>query len=446
MNAREIALQLIGRIEQGGAYSNLAVRGGLDTSGLDNKDKALVTRLVYGVTQYKLRLDYIIARFSKIKPKKMSNQVLNILRMAIYQMAFLDKIPVSAAVNESVNIARKREGSKTAGFINAVLRAAAKGIDTVKYPDKNSDTEQYLSVYYSYPIWLVKSHLAEYGFDTTCELLEAGNGIPPSAIRVNTLKTTMQDLTDILNKEGINAVEGQLSPDSLILEQGMDITTLESFKNGLFQPQDEASMLSAVILNPKPNSTVIDVCAAPGGKTFCMAGLMQNRGSITALDIHPHKLKLIEDGAKRLGIEIIKTACWDAAQPNPKLIESADYVLVDVPCSGLGIVRRKPEIKWQRTVEDINSLSMLQFNILLAASKYVKVGGELVYSTCTLTKAENEDIIKRFLEAEKGFETCEFSNNVPIELKDSAQKGIINIKTGYKNADGFFICKLKRRF
>jgi len=421
-NPRDAALSALYEIEYNGAYSNMAVKDILPRVE-DARDKGLVTELVYGVVRRKLTLDYIISKYSKVKINKLSKYVLLILRMGVYQLYFTDKIPESAAVNESVKLAKKYCG-KSSGFVNGILHSVIRGRETLEYP---KDKIEYLSVKYSFP-----EELVELFWDTGfCEeLLEALNGEPETTVRVNTLRDEELETPSLV------------SPlyDKARIIKGSDIASLEDYKKGRIIPQDIAAMMASVALSPKSGETVVDMCAAPGGKTTHLAELMENKGKIYAFDIHPHKIEIINKNAERMGISIIEASVGDSLKLKDELIGKCDKVLADVPCSGLGIIRRKPDIKWNK--DNIESLPKIQYKILENASKYLKVGGELVYSTCTVIKRENEDVINKFLSENKDFEAVKIK--LPEKLNRENQ-GYITLYPNIDGTDGFFIAKVKRK-
>lgn len=414
-NPRELALKAIYDIEFNGAYSNMALKKYLKNA--ENRDKSLITAIVYGTVDRKITLDYVIGRLSKIKIKKISKYILIILRMGIYQMMYMDKIPDSAAVNESVKLARRYGHGASAGFVNGVLRSAA-GFN-IEYP---KDKTEYLSVKYSFPMWLCEKWLSEFGFEFTEQLIDSFGKSAPLTLRPNTLKITASELSDRLNSDGINAEVY----DGAVVCDGFDIEHNELYRDGFFTVQDIAAQQAAKILNPISDDMVIDMCAAPAGKTTHMAELMKNTGKIYAFDIYEHKIELIKRNAERLGIKIIEPRLSDGETYDDKLCGTADKVLCDVPCSGLGIIRRKPEIKWNR--EQNTDLPKIQRNILNNAAKYLKIGGELLYSTCTIENEENGAVTGAF-------------------LKDNGNFEKLYEKTYYPhidNTDGFYICKMRR--
>ena len=420
-NPREAALLALYEIEYGGAYSNMAVKDALKKLD-DNRDKGLVTQLVYGVVRRKLTLDYIISKYSKVKIKKLSKYVLLILRMGVYQLYFTDKIPESAAVNESVKLAKKFCG-KSSGFVNGILHSVIRGKDTLEYP---KDKMENLSVKYSFPEEMVEL-LWDTGFCK--ELLQSLNCEPETTVRVN-----------ILKKEELETPM-EISPiyEGARILKGTDVAENPDYQKGRIIPQDIGAMMASLALSPKSGDTVIDMCAAPGGKTTHLAELMGNKGKVYAFDIHQHKIEIIKKNAERMGVSIIDARLGDGCQLQEAFLEKADKVLCDVPCSGLGIIRRKPDIKWNK--DDIEELPQIQYKILKNASKYLKLGGELVYSTCTILKRENEDVVMRFLEENENFGLSEIKLSGKLQREN---KGYITLYPNIDGTDGFFISKIKR--
>ncbi len=390
MLPRNMALSVLCDIFENEAYSNMALKKAFSEHSFDERDRRFISALVYGSVQHKEFLDYQIANSSKIPLEKLNPKILNILRMAVYQIFKMDKVPESAAVNEAVKQAKKAD-YKASGFVNGVLRSVLRCKEVL--PSKENK-EKYFSVLYSYPQWLVKMWEDEISDD--CEkLLEAGNAITPVTVRVNNLKTDKETLKKILSaSDGVS---------KNALDVNGDVTSLKEFKEGLFTVQDSAAQEAVLLLNPQKNEKILDSCAAPGGKTTYIGELMENTGEVIAWDIHPHKLILIEKNAERLSLTNIKPELQDAGEVCDKYHNYFDRVLCDVPCSGLGIIRKKPDIKWQRKEEDIESLTKEQYKILKTCADYVKFGGTLLYSTCTISKRENMDIINRFLKEHKDF-------------------------------------------
>lgn len=431
---REIALKTLYKIDKEQAYSNIALNEEIkqNREKLTEKDIGLISEIVYGVTTWKLTLDEIIKKYSKIKLKKISPWILNILRMGVYQIVFLDKIPKSAAVNESVNLAKRYGHSSSSNFVNAILRKVEKN-DYEELFEISNDVER-ISKTTSMPEWIVRELLKNNNIESVKKICENSNLKPKTTIRVNALKTTKEDLIKKLNENNIQFKEANINEkmagDFLILNKVKNIENLDLFKNGYFTIQDISAGLTAKILNPQPDEIVLDACSAPGGKTTYIAELMKNKGIIEAWDIHEHRTKLVEKNAKRLGINIIKTQVKDATIYDESLNEKFDKILLDVPCLGIGVIKRKPDIKWQRKVEDIKEITKTQATILENCSRYLKKGGSLVYSTCSILKEENEDIISNFLSKQTDFEIAE---NDVINIFQDEEK------------DGFFICKLHKK-
>lgn len=441
INARETAMKILIDINKNKAYSNLSLNKYLKDIR-EKKDENLIREIIYGVLENQIYIDHILSKVSKIKIKKIHPNILEILRIGIYQMIFMDKIPDSAAVNESVKLAKKYGHRGTIGFTNGILRSIAREKD--KYTSIDGDDKgQYISIKYSHPEYLVKKWIEEFGIDFTEKLCKANNSRPLLNIRVNTLKIDKDKLIKSLNKKAIETSEGKYAEDALIVKNPYLITETDEFKKGLFTIQDESSMLVAQIMNPKEGSKVLDVCSAPGGKATHIAQWMNNRGSILSRDIYPHKIKLIEENISRLGIDIIKTEVYDALEKDESLLCKFDYCLLDAPCSGLGLIRRKPEIKMNRKEEDIKDLANLQYEIIQNIKDYVKVGGFLIYSTCTIGNEENIGLIKRFLKENSDFKLVNIEDRIKnkdefIHLKD----GYINLFPHIHGTDGFFIAKM----
>ncbi len=443
--ARETALKILYEINENGAYSNIELNRQLTGSELGELDRAFATELVYGAVKWKLTLDRLIGLYSNIRMSKLSPWILNILRLGAYQILFMSRVPVSAACNESVRLAGRYGHKASAGFVNAVLRKIAREGTGGLIPDKEADLTGYLSVKYSYPEWLVRKYAELFGAEFAEELLEAGNGTPELTIRANTLRTGARELKEQLEKEGVSAEYGRFIKEALIIRSPLPVGRLEAFKKGLFQVQDESSMLPAMAVSPGPGDTVLDACSAPGGKAVNMAQMMQNRGRVVARDIHEHKLKLIDEAASRLGTSIVETELRDAAEPDPDHEAYFDKVLLDAPCSGLGIVRRKPDIKWARESSDIGSITALQERLLQNVSRTVKPGGILVYSTCTILPEENEHMVRNFTERNGEFCEDDISPFLPPELARHARGGMLQVWPNRDGIDGFFIARLKRK-
>ena len=435
-SARQTAFEILNKIARDASYSNLTLDSVLSGSDLSDSDAALVSALVYGVLERSVTLDHCLSRYLKQPIKKLKPQVLTALRMGAYQLLFMDRIPPSAAVNESVTLVRNNGCAFAAGLANAVLRAVSR--DGLILPDE-TDRELYLSVKYSFPHWLVRLWRESYGEENAEGIMAACAGRPPLTVRVNTLRTTAPQLRQRLAEEG---VETSAAPceNALALGKCGSVEKLLSFRKGLFHVQDAASQLCAAALDPQPGDTVLDLCSAPGGKAFTAAQLMHDAGQIICFDIHSHRLALIKEGAIRLGLTCIDVALNDAAVYSDKL-PMAERVLCDVPCSGLGIIRRKPEIRFKAPVE-VDKLPPIQYNILNCSANYVKPGGRLVYSTCALNPAENEAVALQFLR--------EHSDFSPIEPKVGGHDSFVRDHTltlmpHINQTDGFFIAVFERR-
>lgn len=439
---RKLALEALYKIDKEEAYSNIVLDELLNKNRnvLSNKDINFISELVYGVTTWKLTLDTIIQKYSKIKIRKISPWVINILRMGAYQIVFLDKIPKSAAVNESVNLCKKY-GGKSVGFVNAILRKVEKS-DYLELFEIKNDIEK-ISKTTSMPEWIVRELNKEFNTEKVNEICKNSNLKPKITIRVNNLKTTKNELKESLESKEIEVEDGILE-DFLYLKNVKNITNLDEYKEGLFTMQDESAGLTALVLDPMENESILDCCSAPGGKTTYIAELMNNKGNIIAWDLYKHRLDKVQENSKRLGINIIKTVENDATVMKEEYIEKFDKILIDAPCLGLGVIKRKPDIKWQRKFEDIEEISKIQEKILNICSKYIKKGGVLVYSTCSIVKSENDKIVEKFLKSEN-FELEEI-NNINIENLENkiTKKGIIKLYPS-ENMDGFFISKLIKK-
>lgn len=411
-------------VESRHSYSNIALNHHIISGKPDSP--AFVRELVYGVLENKIYLDYILGQYVKTPVAKMKTSDLIVLRMGIYQLKFLDGVPEYAAVNESVDMAKRFCKGKE-GFINGVLRSFIRAGKEVELPDKSQDLVNHLSVKYSYEPWIVELWLEQYAPEFVEELLAAGNVTPDLVIRVNTIKTPREDLKKRIIAKGFEASDGYLSAQALHVK-GTGLLGGRLYESGMFSVQDESSILAVNILDPQPDELVMDVCAAPGGKTLAIAEKMRNRGQVTGWDIYRRKLSIIDKEAERLGITIISTKTWDATRVDSSMIDKADRVLVDAPCSGLGVIRRKPEIKYKKQNTEIDELPRKQLAILSASSKYVKPGGVLVYSTCTISPYENQKVIKDFLKRN------------PYFSKEEEMQLLPNIN----NTDGFFICKMRK--
>ncbi|MEQ8155825.1 MAG: 16S rRNA (cytosine(967)-C(5))-methyltransferase RsmB [Clostridiaceae bacterium] len=438
MNSRKLAIHVLDSVLNNGAYSNVALNNALRASDLNMKDKALATEIVYGTIKYKQSIDDIISLYVR-DISLINKEIINILRSAVYQIKYLDKIPPYAAVNEAVDISKKQSVGASK-FVNGVLRNFLRNKD--REPVFKDEISK-IAFKYSFPKWMVKSFIAQYGEEKTMEILEGLNKTPKVTVRVNALKASFEDVFEELENEGYDISEGYASPDAIIIDRGSSIEENPAFKEGKIIVQDESAMLVAPILDLEENSIAADICAAPGGKSTHMAEIMNNKGKVFSFDLHANKLSRIEDNARRLGIDIIQTEAQDATIFNESLENSFDRILLDVPCSGLGIIRKKPEIKWQKDLKSLKEIQEIQKKILDNTWKYLKNGGIMVYSTCTLNKNENEEIVRYLLTNNKDCEVNKiYIGNLPNFSYN--KDGTLTILPN-EYMDGFFIAKLTKR-
>jgi len=437
-NSRSVAIAVIEKVLNENAYSNIVLGLELNKSELNDKDKALVTEIVYGTLKYRYTIDRILSNYIKKGFEKLDSFVLNILRISIYQIRFLDKVPNFAVVNEAVTLTKKKSNVGASKLVNGVLRSYLRDPDA-KYYNEKDDIER-LCFEYSFTKALVKLFIKQYGPEVAEEILRGLNHKPDVTVRVNTLKLTYEEIWEKLIENGYNIEEGYVCPEAIRIIKGKNIENNLLFNEGYITVQDESAMLTAPSMDIKPNLNVLDLCSAPGGKTTHIAELMGNTGHVSAFDIHKNKLSLIEENLKRIGITNTTCDVMDATVYNENLFECADRVLMDVPCSGLGIIRKKPEIKWSKDINSMKSIIEIQRKIMDNASKYIKKGGTLVYSTCTLNKEENEGNIEWFLETHPEFkiEPLFYGKRNNIDYSD---KGYVTILPN-EYMDGFFIAKV----
>ena len=439
MNSRELVFKSLYDIERNKNYSNISINKNFKNVNISDQEKGLATELIYGIIENKYYLNYIIDKLSKIKSKKMSTYVKISLWLGIYQILFLDSIKDHAAVNESVNLIKKYD-KKSSGFVNAILRNVLRQKDSIM-EIKDKEIKDELSIKYSYNPWIVEKWIKDFGQDFTEDLLDANAEKPNLYIRTNTLKISRDELIGKLAKEGIKCTKVNGIDEAIMVQNLKNIEGNELFKLGYFTIQDISSMLVGKIANPEKDSKVLDICSAPGGKTTHVATIMENTGQVIARDVFDHKLKLIKSTVNRLGLTNVSIENRDALKLDDNSIDKFDYVLADVPCSGLGIIRRKPEIKFKEASE-LSGLPDIQSKILNNASKYVKENGTLIYSTCTIHDEENIYVVEQFLKENKNFELVPIEN-INIDL-DNQEKGYIKIYPNIHGMDGFFIAKLKR--
>lgn len=430
--ARQIALEILVRMQRDAAYSNLTLGAALRHNNLSERDAALVSALVYGVQERLYTINYQLSLYLRQPLKKLKPEVLAALRLGVYQLLFMEKIPSSAAVNESVSLVKENGCAFASGLVNAVLRkVSAAGL---RLPDAQGDEAYADSIRYSFPQWLIEKWQSAYGREETRSILEACMEPAPLTIRVNTLRTTAEELSSLLEQDGILACPTEIE-DALTLERAGAIERSGAYRKGLFHVQDAASQLCCKALEARPGETVFDLCAAPGGKSFTIAERMRGEGAIKSFDLYSSRTALIEDGAKRLGLSIIYAAIADASCYDASL-GKADQVLCDVPCSGFGIVRRKPEIRY-KTQGEVDKLPDLQYLILRNASCYVQKGGRLVYSTCTLNPDENEAVCLRFLQEHPSFRPVPALPELSEGRRDA--HGFLTLFPKIGGHDGFYI-------
>ena len=429
---RKIALKALLKVEKDKAYSNIALDNALKGASLEKRDAGLCSAVFYGVIERKITLDYIISALSSVKLAKIDLEILCILRMGLFQMIYLDKIPVSAAVDQSVKLSKKVYNGRFSGFVNGVLRAYDRKKSEIKYPLEN--TPEYLHIKYSCPKEIIELWQKSYGREVMEELLKESLKEPPVTIRVNTAKISSLELLKIFEQKKIEANSHENMPNAFDVIGAGDILSLGEYKNGLFYLQDLASQICCECLAPSGEDIILDVCAAPGGKSFTIAQSLVKGGTVYSFDLYEERVKQIKEGAKRLGLLNIKASVRDAANGMSEIF--ADKILVDAPCSGLGVIRRKPEIKYK---ELDDSIAKIQLDILTNSAKYLKPDGLLLYSTCTLNPSENEDVINAFLKTHSDFSL--FKIKIPA-VKESFST--LTLFPHINKTDGFFIAVMKK--
>ncbi len=439
MNSYRIqAIETLKKIFKDESYSNIVINN--DIKNVDRRFFSLYRRSVLGVIENLIFIDWVINEVSKTKTKKMERDVLLVLRLAVYQIFFLDKSHENIVVNESVQYIKDKGSVGASKFVNAVLRNILRSRDFLLEKMNQLPQIEYLSVKYSYPKEMVKKWEKQFGNDIE-QVLIANNREAPLEIRVNTLKIKRDELIELFRQKAVISHKCKYAHKGLIVENPFEIHKTDEYKKGLFSIQSESSMLAGQILEPKENSLIVDMCAAPGGKTLNAAEMMNNTGKIISRDIYPAKLRLMESELKRLGINNVKVEVYDAAKTDEFLLGEADYVIADVPCTGFGIIRRRPEIKYKQI--DLNDITEIQYTILENGSKYLKHGGRLVYSTCTTNIEENYQLIKSFLNNNKDYILDDISENID-EYFETAKNGYLEIYPHIHSMDGFFIAKIKR--
>jgi len=441
VDPRHEALKILVRCEEG-AYSGLLIDNVLKKTRLSAKDKALLVELVYGTLRWQGTIDYILKNNLKGNLHKLTPWIRNILRMGLYQIYFLERIPAYAAVDEAVKLAYRYGHKGTAGLVNAVLRAIAEGRSITLFPDKGKDPAEFISVCLSQPKWLVERWIEEFGIEETEKLAESLNSPAPLYIRANTLKVRTEELVEHLQEEGVRAHPVKNIPDVLVVKEGQEkLESTSAFREGLFYIQDLSSALVAHILAPKAGERVLDMCAAPGGKTTHIAQLMEGKGEIVAVDRNKGRLHLIEENVERLGIGNVRLIARDARELREEFVEWADRVLLDAPCSNIGVLRRRVEVKWRMTPEKVRELQVLQLELLRAGCRYLKRGGVLVYSVCTITREETFEVVEKFL-AEQEEMRMDEGSYTEFARKFAVGSGMFRTLPHKHNCDGVFIARM----
>ena len=423
---RLAATKILCDVATKGAWANVALAQTLRAEKFSDLDRKFCTELVYGTVKAGASLDWKISKYLKRPLSKVDDKILAVLRVGLYQVFFLDRVPNSAAVNESVELAKKFCGLSASKFVNGVMRSAVREPHKSNFP--TGDDLQSLALRTFHPLWLVKLFAEEFGLDATKQLLAFDNDDPPLCLRVNRLKTTREEVLDALISFGLQAEPSTLAPEGIICRGHGALDKFQPLRAGFCQVQDESSMTAARLLNPAAGEFVIDCCAAPGGKSTHLAELMNNRGRIIAADVYETKLEHVKQNAQRLGIKIIEPLLIDARELGDKFPGQADKVLVDAPCSGLGVLRRKADLRWRKTYDELKDLPTLQGEILSSAAKTLKRGGCLLYSTCTITRRENQEVVEKFLAEHEDFQLIDMQMLLPHVT----------------NTDGFFSAKLTK--
>ncbi len=442
-SSRELAMDVLVRVEQQQAYSNIALNQVLLREKLPRSEAGLVTELVYGTIQRLNTIDYLLTRFLSKGLDKLEPWVRSLLRISLYQIHYLDRIPHHAAVNEAVKIAGRRGHKGISGMVNAVLRNMLRQPEKLQIPTDLPIIES-IALTYSHPEWIVSRWLDQYGESETRAICESNNKPPHTSVRVNAIQMNTDKFLTLLGENGYSSERSAIAPDGIVVEGGGNMALSSWYKEGDISIQDESSMLVARIVDPQPGEKVLDCCAAPGGKTTHMAELMNDQGSIIANDIHEHKKQLIDAQAERLGIRSIQTRIGDARLLGSDYVDHMfDRILLDAPCSGLGVIRRKPDLKWAKQEGDITEIREIQIRILDNIHNLLKPGGMLIYSTCTLEYDENQAVISQFLEKHPDYALDNNLNHqFPALSRSFLGEGMLQILPHQYQSDGFFIARL----
>ncbi|WP_257350144.1 16S rRNA (cytosine(967)-C(5))-methyltransferase RsmB [Pseudalkalibacillus decolorationis] len=444
-NLREVATDILLQIERSQAYSNLLLNKSIQKNNLSGKDTGLLTEIVYGTIQRKNTLDFYLIPFIKKPLEKLESWVLVLLRLSVYQMVYLDRVPDHAIINEAVDIAKKRGHKGIVGFVNGVLRNVQR--NGVPSTDSISEKSKRYAILYSHPEWIINRWTEQFGEHTTREICEVNLQPPSVTARVNLIQSTVESVIDNLNDEAVITERAPLSHSGIRVVSGQ-LPSTETYQSGKVTIQDESSMLVGLAMDPKPGERILDACAAPGGKTTHLSERMENQGEIIAIDLHPHKVKLIEDQMERLKLTNIETVAMDTRNA-AQLMEAAsfDRILLDAPCTGLGVIRRKPDIKWTKTPEDIERIQIVQAELLESITRLLKPGGLLVYSTCTIEEKENRHQIERLLGNHPEFEwDTSFYERMPKEVQPyiNDTKSDLQLLPHHFNSDGFYMACIRK--
>lgn len=448
-SARRVAVEILNEVDKKRAYAGQALDRHLAAAELDARERSLVTEIVYGTLRNRGYIDWAIGSLAPRGIESIDYRILNILRTAIYQVHFLTRIPAFAAVNEAVDISKSVAGRNAPGFVNGLLRAYVRRMNELVPPPPEDDPVAGLSIAYSFPEWMISRWLAEHGFTQTVKLCEYLNATPPLTVRVNALRADVDLVMARLAARGIDVSRTLHTEAGLTLSGASAVSEIPEFIDGLITVQDVSSMLVAPVVDPQPGQFIVDACSAPGGKTTHLAEMMQDRGRILSLDLHEHRLKDVNGAVERLGLSCVETLVHDATMLLDNLRGQAHAVLVDAPCSGLGVLNRRPDARWRRTPADIERLAELQKSILSAMAHCVRPGGILVYSTCTITREENDGVVEWFMEQRRDFVPSPIAPYLPESLVKlggtrAENDHSVHILPFVHNIDGFYIARLTR--
>ena len=444
---RAVCLDILNRMEEADCHPDQLLTDSLKRyRHLTSLDRAFLTELMYGVLRWRGNLDWVIGQFSKTPFEKIESEIVNILRIGLYQILFLTRTPVSAAVNESVELAKKTRGKGGGGFVNGVLRSVIRKKEEIPYPGETEEPARTISVVQSHPLWLVQRWVEELGVEESTKVCEANQQHAPLVLRTNTLKNSREGLMKKLEVSGLKPFATAYSEEGIVLRDPPAVSDLPFFREGLYAIQDEASQLVTAILDPRPGETILDACAAPGGKTTHVAQRMGNEGKIYAVDLTVEKLKWIDEGCRRLGVTMVDTIRGDTRRTLPVPEGTGvDRILADVPCSGFGTLRRNPDLKWRKGMEDILRLKDLQSSILNNLSRYLSPGGTLVYSTCTVFHEENEDVVEEFLSQHPEFQLDPIDKGLPEPCAPFIRGVYFKSFPRGDGMDGFFVARLTKK-